>query len=117
MSASRPNPLTAPFRSLGRHRTLIWALAMRDILSPHAGQMLGPLWAVLSPLLFIALLTVIFNVLLGARFGISSDLPLDYSAFILAGLVPWQTVAIVLGRGCVEIIGKDILNELQGCPG
>ena len=61
MSASRPNPLTAPFRSLGRHRTLIWALAMRDILSPHAGQMLGPLWAVLSPLLFIALLTVSYQ--------------------------------------------------------
>lgn len=125
MSSHRSKPFAArlrdPFRFLFRHRTLIRAMAARDLLSPHAGSMLGSVWAVLEPLFFIALITVVFNVLLGARFGGTDGMPLGYPAFILAGLVPWQAMAVVLGRSCYEVIGntnlvKQVVFPLEVLP-
>lgn len=71
--------------------------------------MLGSVWALVHPLFLVVLLTMVFNFLLGARFGGTRELPLDYTVFILSGLVPWQACAMALVRGSVEIVGNASL--------
>lgn len=62
---------------------LLFALVYRDVMARYRRSFLGPLWAILQPLI----LMVLFNML--RRFvSISSD-GLPYVLFSYAGLVPW----------------------------
>ena len=96
-------------------------MVQRDIVVPYAGQMLGGFWAFGHPLFLVLLLTIVFNFMLGARFGGTAALPHDYTTYILAGLVPWQTFMSVLSRGCIEILGnanlvKQVVFPIEVLP-
>jgi lipopolysaccharide transport system permease protein len=115
------NAVVEPLRVIARHRALTWAVARRDLVSPYAGEMLGGVWALLHPLFLVALLTWVFNFLLGGRFGGTSDLPLDYTTYILSGLVPWQSFMLVLARSGTEVVGsanlvKQVVFPLEVLP-
>jgi lipopolysaccharide transport system permease protein len=110
-----------PLQLLLRHRELIWAMATRDILVSYAGQMLGGLWVIVHPLFLVSLLAVIFNFLFGSKFGGTAALPLDYTVYILSGLLPWQTFALVLGRSSLDVVGqanlvKQVVFPLEVLP-
>jgi lipopolysaccharide transport system permease protein len=96
-------------RFLWRHRDLIRAMAQRDIAMPYSGQVLGSVWALGHPLFLVALLAIVFNFLFGGRFGGTFELPLDYTVYVLAGLVPWQTFAFVLSTAGTDIVANDNL--------
>lgn len=96
-------------------------MAQRDLLTPYAGQMLGGVWALVHPLFFVTLLTVIFNFLLGTKFGGTTDLPRDYTIYLLSGLIPWQTFVFVLGRSGIEIVAnanlvKQVVFPIEVLP-
>jgi lipopolysaccharide transport system permease protein len=63
--------------------TLIFALVYRDIMARYRRSMLGPLWAILQPLAFM----VIFSLLRGVLDISSEGVP--YVLFSYAGLLPW----------------------------
>jgi len=110
-----------PLRLIARHRALTWAVAKRDLVSPYAGEMLGGVWAIVHPMFLVALLVWVFNFLLGSRFGGTRELPLDYTTYILAGLVPWQSFMLVLTRSGTEIVGsaslvKQVVFPLEVLP-
>src|SRR5690606_12485274 len=94
---------------LWRHRDLIAAMSQRDLVTPYAGQVLGAVWAIGHPLFLVALLAVVFQFIFGTRFGGTFELPLDYTVFILAGMVPWQVFAQVLSTSGVEVTSNDNL--------
>ena len=88
---------------------------------PYAGQMFGAFWPIFHPLFLVTLLSVVFNLLLGARFGGTVQFPLDYTVFILSGLVPWYTTLTVLGRAGMEIVSnanlvKQVVFPLEVLP-
>jgi lipopolysaccharide transport system permease protein len=62
---------------------LLFALVYRDVMSRYRHSLLGPLWAILQPLI----LMVIFNML--RRFVSIASEGLPYVLFSYAGLVPW----------------------------
>lgn len=71
-------------RELWAHRWLILALAARHIQVRYAQTLLGIGWAILQPVISVAIFTVIFS-----RFaGIPSD-GKPYHIFALAATVPW----------------------------
>jgi lipopolysaccharide transport system permease protein len=110
-----------PVQVIVRHRALTWAVARRDLVSPYAGEMLGGVWAILHPMFLVALLAWVFNFLLGARFGGTRELPLDYTTYILSGLVPWQTFMLVLARSGTEVVAsanlvKQVVFPLEVLP-
>jgi lipopolysaccharide transport system permease protein len=113
--------VSEPLRVIARHRALTWAVARRDLVSPYAGQMLGGVWALVHPMFMVILLAWVFNFLLGARFGGTRELPLDYTAYILSGLVPWQSFMLVLARSGTEVVGsanlvKQVVFPLEVLP-
>jgi lipopolysaccharide transport system permease protein len=110
-----------PLQLIARHRALTWAVARRDLVSPYAGEMLGGVWAAVHPVFLVALLAWVFNFLLGARFGGTRELPLDYTTYILAGLIPWQSFMLVLQRSGTEVVGsanlvKQVVFPLEVLP-
>lgn len=76
------------FRELWSYRDLAFQIAARDVTVRYRQTGLGVAWAVLQPVGFM----VVFSLIFGRVAGLSSE-GLPYPLFSLAGLVPWTFVA------------------------
>src|SRR6476659_9633562 len=77
-----------PLWELPHRSELIWSLAKRDLLARYKGSALGIIWAVVTPVVMIAIFTFIFAGIFGARFGNSTS-HWTYALYIFCGLLPW----------------------------
>lgn len=83
--ASIPPAYVAPFERAWRNRELIRAVVRREFISRFRGSLLGPAWAVLSPLIMLLTYTVLFSITVPQ---LSTGMSLtDYSSGIFIGLI------------------------------
>jgi len=80
------NPV-ALFRNLWQHRDLILQLSKRDIVGRYRGSYLGIAWSFLTPLLMLAIFTLVFGVVLKSRWGLEKEGNLDFALVLFAGLI------------------------------
>ncbi len=78
-----------PFRQMWHHRDLIQAILRREVAERFKGSVAGWVWAVVAPLLAIAVYTLAFSgkLELPARYIVTTDKNLSYALFILSGIV------------------------------
>ena len=91
-------------RELWRYRDLALQIAVRDITIRYRQTALGGAWAVLQPVGFM----VVFSLIFGNVAGISSD-GLPYPLFSLAGLVPWVFFSNALLLGSESLVSNAAL--------
>jgi len=104
-----------------RHRDLIWEMARRDISDRYAGQAFGLLWAVGHPLFMMALFVFIFAFVFKTKVGGTIQMPLDYTTYILAGLIPWMAFQESMNKSCSAIttnasLVKQVVFPLELLP-
>jgi lipopolysaccharide transport system permease protein len=100
--------LAIDFKELWRYRELVFFLTWRDIKVRYKQALLGVSWAILQPLLTMAIFTLIFGVLLKTP---SQDIP--YPLFSLTALLPWQLFATALQRSSVSLVGNaNLLTKI-----
>ncbi len=78
-----------PLWELPARADLIFSFAKRDLLGRYKGSALGLAWAVLTPVVMIAIFTFIFAGIFGAHFG-AGDSHWDYALYLFCGLLPWS---------------------------
>jgi homopolymeric O-antigen transport system permease protein len=90
------------------YQTLFVFLALRDITLRYRQTLLGVLWAVLQPLLPMAIFTVVFaRVLRPATGGV------PYWLFVLAGMAPWAFFANAINTsGATFANNHSLLNKV-----
>ena len=88
---------------LGRHWRLTLEMAKRDLLKRYTGQFMGAFWIIGHPLFMTLLYVFIFGVVFRQRLGGTYELPLDYTTYILAGLVPWLASQTALASCCSSV--------------
>jgi lipopolysaccharide transport system permease protein len=93
---------------LRQRKELVSALARRDILDRYAGQALGAFWAISNPLLLMGVYVFAFSVLFQGRLS-AEGTALEYTAYILAALVPWIAMAEVIGRAPTAVTSNTNL--------
>jgi len=103
----------------GRYE-LVLSLARRDLVSRYKGSALGIVWAVLTPVVMIAIFTFIFANIFGARFGASSS-AWDYALYLFCGLLPWTMFQETVQRASTTIVDhanlvKRVLFPLETLP-
>src|SRR5215469_4980123 len=78
-----------PFRQMWHHRDLIQAILRREVAERFKGSVAGWVWAVVAPLLAIAVYTLVFSstVKLPGGYNITKDDSTSYALFILSGIV------------------------------
>lgn len=82
-----------------RHRGLIWVLGWRELSVRYRGALLGLVWAIVTPLLMLAVFTFVFGVVLKARWGGAADDSIGMFALrLLAGLLLHGILAEAVGR-------------------
>jgi lipopolysaccharide transport system permease protein len=106
---------------LVRHRQLIWAMAKREIFERYAGQLLGAAWAFAHPLILMGVYLFIFGYVFRVRLGGTPDMPLDYPAYLLAGIVPWLALAEGLNKAPTAVTNnaslvKQVVFPLEVLP-
>jgi lipopolysaccharide transport system permease protein len=91
-------------RELWRYRDLAVQIAVRDITIRYRQTVLGGAWAVLQPVGFM----VVFSLIFGNVAGISSN-GLPYPLFSLAALVPWVFFSNALLLGSESLVSNAAL--------
>jgi lipopolysaccharide transport system permease protein len=91
-------------RDIWDYRELLYFLTWRDVKVRYKQTVLGVAWAVLQPLLMMA----IFVLLLGRVGGLSKNTPdgIPYPLFVFAGLTPWT----LFSAGIVAAAGVLVAN-------
>lgn len=88
----RSNPLSllslTELKEIWEHKDLALVLAQRDISSRYRQAVLGGLWAILQPLLYVAMLSIFLG-----RFAKVSSEGLPYFVFCFSGILLWQYLA------------------------
>jgi lipopolysaccharide transport system permease protein len=91
-------------RELWRYREVGLQLAVRDITVRYRQTALGVVWAVLQPIAFMVVFTLIF----GHLAGISSE-GLPFALFTLAALVPWTYFANAVVLGSDSLVANSAM--------
>ena len=109
-----------PLWELPRRYELILSLAKRDLVARYKGSVLGVLWAVLTPVVMIAIFTFLFAGIFGARFDASGG-TWDYALYLFCGLLPWTMFQETLQRSATTIVThanlvKRVLFPLETLP-
>lgn len=100
--------ISIDWRELWTHRELLYFLAWRDVKVRYKQAILGIAWAVLAPVLSVAVFTLIFGMKgVGADKSLPADLPM--SLFIFAGLIPWMFISQAIGTGGLSLVNQQNL--------
>lgn len=103
-----PWPNGTDVRELWQYRALLWQLVRRDIRVRYAQTVLGAAWAVLQPVVSMAIFTAIFGYL--ARVP-SGNVP--YALMALAGLVPWTYFATVVAASSDSLLtNRELVTKI-----
>jgi homopolymeric O-antigen transport system permease protein len=95
---------TIDWRELLHYRDLLYFLVWRDIKVRYKQTVLGALWAVVQPTMYM----VVFSLFFGRLAGMPSD-GLPYPIFLYAGLLPWTLFASSVGQSANSVIGSSNL--------
>ena len=106
---------------LTRHRQLTIEMAKREINDRYLGQVFGVLWAIGHPLMMMAVYVFVFAYVFKVRIGGTLELPLDYTTYLLAGLIPWFGFQEAMSKSSTVIISnanlvKQVIFPIEVLP-
>jgi len=109
-----------PLVELPRRFDLITSLAGRELAARYRGSMLGVVWALVTPLVMIAIYTFIFAGIFGARFGAGGS-TWDYAVYIFCGMLPWTAFQEALQLSANVVVAnanlvKRVVFPLETLP-
>jgi len=109
-----------PLWQLPSRAELIFSFAKRELLGRYKGSALGIAWAVLTPVVMIAIFTFIFAGIFGARFG-ANDSHWDYALYLFCGLLPWTMFQESMQQSANTIVAhsnlvKRVVFPLEALP-
>jgi lipopolysaccharide transport system permease protein len=91
----------AYWTDLWRYRELFFFLSWRDILVRYKQTVIGVLWALIRPVLTIAIFTVLF----GKMAKLPS--PIAYPVLVCAGVLPWQFFATAMSEASNSLVANS----------
>lgn len=93
------------WKDIWHFKEILYILSWRDIKVKYKQTTLGILWALLKPLITIAIFTFIFGVV--AKLNQTSNTP--YVIIVFSGLLPWQFFSLSLSEASNSLITNSNL--------
>lgn len=94
----RPTPLER-IRHLWQYRELIGNLTRKELKVKYKNSVLGFVWSLLNPLMYLVVFSLVFNIISGIEVAY-------YGIFFLSGLLAWNLFSTGLGQGTQAITGN-----------
>jgi lipopolysaccharide transport system permease protein len=102
---TQPGWRSLNLRELWRNRELLYFLVWRDIKVRYKQTVLGVAWAVFKPLVT----TVVFTLFFGLIARMRTEGGVDYSLFVLAGILPWTFFSTAVSSGSMSVLNNQHL--------
>ena len=96
------------FRELWNYRELFWTLAERDIKVRYKQTLFGVAWAIIPPLMTMAVFNVLFGLLMGTDNRPTIE-GIPYALSTYCALVPWQLFARSLDQSGKSLVSNRAL--------
>ncbi|MGF1472190.1 MAG: ABC transporter permease [Rubrobacteraceae bacterium] len=98
--------------NLYKRRWLVVYFIRRELARSYQSSFLGFFWMLLTPLLMVALYTLIFSEIIGLRFRVvEGDSSLNFGLYLYCGLIPFLTFAGSLSQSTNSIKGNANLVQ------
>jgi lipopolysaccharide transport system permease protein len=81
---------------------LLKELVVRDLRARYAGSIFGPAWSVVTPLLWVALYSFVFSVVLKVQLT-GEPRGITFPIFLLGGFLPWLAVQEGISRASTAL--------------
>lgn len=109
------------FALFTRHRQLTLEMARRELHDRYLGQVFGVVWALLHPLVLMGVYVLVFGYVFKVRLGGSTELPMNYTVYLLSGLIPWLTFQESLAKSSTVIphnanLVKQVIFPIEVLP-
>lgn len=106
---------------IARHRDLTLEMARREVSDRYAGQFFGVVWAIGHPLFMMAVYVFIFAFVFKTKIGGTIQMPLDYTTYLLTGLIPWMAFQESMSKSSSVIsangsLVKQVVFPLEVLP-
>jgi len=106
--SKRPNPLERA-HNVWRYRELLGNLVRKELKVKYKNSVLGFVWTLLNPMLYLVVFSVVFTVVLQVKVPY-------YAIFFLSGLLAWNFFAAALSAGTGSIVGNAQLVQKVWFP-
>lgn len=93
---------------LFQSRHLIWKLAKNDFKKRYAGSYMGAVWAMIQPVVTIAMYYIVFDKIMGNSINRGTG-EIPYVLFLTTGLVPWFYFTEALTNGTNALLEYNYL--------
>ena len=92
-----------------RNRQLTLEMAKREISERYMGQILGTFWTIGHPLFIMAIFVFIFAYVFKIKTSGALPLQMDYTTYMLSGLIPWMCFQESIQKGVIVILANTNL--------
>jgi ABC-type polysaccharide/polyol phosphate export permease len=97
---------------LYRHRSLVAAMALRDVQTRYAGTLAGLVWSLVHPLLIVLIYWFVFTK--GLKVSTAGNMP--FILVFLSGFAPWTAFAESIGASTTSIMSNPHLVKKTRFP-
>ena len=105
---------TRPMQRLGRPLRMLLPFVWRELREQYAGSLLGVLWSVFQPALFILLYWWVFSQILQVRIPSETSQEIPFIAYLLSGLLPWFAFQDGLIRGTNAVVARrEVIKKVH----
>ena len=94
-----------PLWQLPAQIDLVISLTKRELAARYKGSALGIAWAILTPLVMIAIFTIIFAGIFKAKFNATGS-QWDYALYLFCGLLPWNAFQESVTLSATTIVSR-----------
>jgi ABC-2 type transport system permease protein len=98
----------ARVRELWRFREVLWNLVRKELKVKYTASVLGTVWSLLNPLVFLAVFTFVVQ-MLGNHIT-------DFGVLLLSGLLGWNLFSVSLTAGAQSVISNANLVKKVAFP-
>ncbi len=95
-------------RELWSYREVLWNLVRKELKVKYTASVLGTVWSLLNPLVFLAVFTFVVKML-------GNDIP-QFGVFLLSGLLAWTLFSVSLTAGAQSVIANANLVKKVAFP-
>jgi lipopolysaccharide transport system permease protein len=104
----KPDSMRCYLRSIKAFRQLIITIGIRDLKNKYAQSFLGIGWAILQPVIGLAILSFVFGYLLKIQSG-----GFPYPIFAFTGMLAWYTFMTIMGSSGYSLIeNKEMIKKI-----
>jgi lipopolysaccharide transport system permease protein len=103
-------------RSVYRDRSLLFALAKRDVSDDYVEHSLTKGWPIIHPLVVMGVYLFVFTYIFPSRINGPIHINTNSSVYLMAGIIPWIVTAQVMGRSLTSVVNNAVIVKQMAFP-